>query len=344
MFAMSITLSVVLIKANFLWVLLASNICMYGSVLLFSEGLCRFYKHPFNYKYYTTTFISFSLIYAYYLYIDYSMNARILIFAIFVTTAYGHMALVSYRTKRPYKTCFFGRILTISSLIFAMRAPLALYASKLPKVYGPNHSDALPVLLSIIHVLLLTFGLMILFQDRMASDMRATICEKDLLVKDLETQANTDLLTQLFNRRKIALEIKAAITGTQSFALMMLDLDYFKTINDTYGHNTGDLVLVAFSELLEEHLRDKAIISRWGGEEFLVLLPHMGIDEAYKQAEAIREHVACQTFAGLDDHSLTTSIGLVAYKPGHTVESIVQTVDKLLYQAKDKGRNQTIMA
>jgi diguanylate cyclase (GGDEF)-like protein len=157
----------------------------------------------------------------------------------------------------------------------------------------------------------------------------------------LEKLATTDALTQIHNRyffmECIDAEVKRFYRYNSVFSLIMFDLDYFKQINDKYGHQKGDEVLIAVSRLVESSLRDTDTLFRFGGEEFMVILPETDLNKAYEIADRMRLLVEENDF-GLQLKT-TISIGVVAFKEGDTVDSIISKVDTLLYHSKDEGRN-----
>ncbi|MDD4880351.1 MAG: GGDEF domain-containing protein, partial [Gallionellaceae bacterium] len=120
-------------------------------------------------------------------------------------------------------------------------------------------------------------------------------------------------------------------------AVLLLDLDHFKDINDRHGHPVGDEVLKGFVEVLRQNVRASDILGRWGGEEFLVISPHLGLDSAVKLAEKLRLSIEAASFtAGI---RLTASIGVAEFVPGEKVSELVERVDRALYAAKADGRN-----
>ncbi|MBU2590401.1 MAG: diguanylate cyclase [Nitrospinae bacterium] len=159
----------------------------------------------------------------------------------------------------------------------------------------------------------------------------------------LEGVANYDFLTRLYNRSKFAdfigHEIKTIKRyGGKLFSVFLLDIDFFKKINDTYGHLAGDMVLKELADLLKLSLRESDIISRWGGEEFITLLPSTSIDNASMIAEKIRKNIEAHTFSR-DDIKATCSFGVAEYRAGETEEALFKRVDEALYRAKEGGRN-----
>jgi diguanylate cyclase (GGDEF)-like protein len=128
-------------------------------------------------------------------------------------------------------------------------------------------------------------------------------------------------------------------------SIIMADLDYFKKVNDTHGFNTGDDVLVEVSRVLRGCLRNEDICSRWGGEEFLVLLPETQLDGALAVANKIRESVAMTEFkVNRPGIQLTISLGVCEYKPEQNIFEAISRADQALFQAKLRGRNRAIVA
>jgi len=178
--------------------------------------------------------------------------------------------------------------------------------------------------------------------------LKQQLMEIELLQAQLRDQANRDGLTGVYNRRYLEEQIhhelaQAAQTG-ESVAILMLDIDYFKKINDTYGHQAGDRVLQAFGKLLRQHSRASDLVCRYGGEEFVVVMPGLNLELATQRAEAIRK--AFQTLQVVWHGKLissTLSIGLGTFpQHGSTFEELLRVVDSALYEAKSQGRNVAI--
>jgi len=156
----------------------------------------------------------------------------------------------------------------------------------------------------------------------------------------------TDLLTGIANRRIFLESLGGAISFAQRhqtpLSIIMADLDDFKSVNDTFGHNAGDRVLQAFATLLMENSREEDLIARWGGEEFIMMLPGTSATEATVFGERLRHRFEEITFpdSGI---RLTASFGVAAYQPGETSTSFIDRADQALYEAKRLGKNQVII-
>ena len=165
------------------------------------------------------------------------------------------------------------------------------------------------------------------------------------LFAQLARHATSDPLTGLLNRRGMEHALKAAFDSAQSsnqgFGLVLLDLDRFKLINDSYGHPAGDAVLRQVAELLRELVRQGDAIARWGGEEFLILLPQQTLETTHQTAQRLREAIATmRVIHGQHTIHLTASLGIATWSGSScTLERLTARLDSLLYDAKRSGRN-----
>jgi diguanylate cyclase (GGDEF)-like protein len=129
------------------------------------------------------------------------------------------------------------------------------------------------------------------------------------------------------------------------FSLLMLDIDNFKTINDQFGHQSGDQALIRVAEILKQRFRKEDIIARWGGEEFVIALPSTPEDQAYTLAESLRQQVEQDPqLQTLTHHPVTISIGVTEYRMPDNYDAIFRRLDNAMYQAKRAGKNQTCRA
>ncbi|CAI8197595.1 MAG: diguanylate cyclase [Sulfurovum sp.] len=163
----------------------------------------------------------------------------------------------------------------------------------------------------------------------------------------LEYQATHDTLTGIYNRNKFhemfEKEIRRNLRYKHDLSIIIVDIDHFKKINDTFGHQTGDDVLKAIPIILQSCIREHDILSRWGGEEFMILLPDTNIENAFKVAEKIRAKIESQTFTKRY-LSLTASFGVSALRDEDTAENLIKRADNALYESKNQGRNLVTLA
>lgn len=156
-----------------------------------------------------------------------------------------------------------------------------------------------------------------------------------------ENRASHDELTGLWNRRSFNERLLETIQRSRRhgsrFCILMMDLDHFKLVNDTYGHQIGDIVLRSFSYRINERIRESDYFARWGGEEFILLIDNADIAQAAQLAETLRVSIESSRFDPVQ--SLTISIGVAEYKPEEAIDSLLARADKHLYDAKEAGRN-----
>ena len=171
--------------------------------------------------------------------------------------------------------------------------------------------------------------------------------------KEIKQLSRTDSLTGCYNRRHmnelLPREIKRALRYRRSMALAMCDIDHFKKVNDTYGHQCGDEVLKIFVQSISELIRtDTDWLARYGGEEFLLVLPETKLENAYGLAERLRKHIAQKIIETEEDKvSITASFGVTGFDVSSssnniTPEALINTADKYMYEAKKKGRNRVV--
>lgn len=159
--------------------------------------------------------------------------------------------------------------------------------------------------------------------------------------RDLEQLSTHDYLTGIYNRRFMVEQATAILTLSQRHgfpvSLIMMDLDHFKQVNDTYGHGAGDTVLVEMVAVIRGMIRATDVFGRYGGEEFIVFMPHTDNEDATNMAERIREEVKAHKYGGI---SITLSMGVVTATPTmNQLDDLIDRADVALYEAKDGGRD-----
>jgi diguanylate cyclase (GGDEF)-like protein len=231
-------------------------------------------------------------------------------------------------------------------------APLILQGELKGLIYLENNllpavftADKVNLLQSLSGQIVISIENAIVYQDL---EEKIKVRTKDLeeTQKELKLLASTDPMTKLYNRRYFT-EVSGHIFDlsrreSKDLSLIMLDIDHFKKINDTYGHKVGDSVIIALADLMQEHTRQSDIVCRFGGEEFMILLPDTNHDGAVQIAQKIREVVESGMLA-IDDTTIayTVSIGttMVRHEKSSNFEVAISEVDRALYAAKNGGRN-----
>jgi len=188
------------------------------------------------------------------------------------------------------------------------------------------------------------------YLEQLARQAGLTI-QRANMYADVLKYASLDALTGLNNRRQFEIRIKQEVSNSRRNNLplccIMLDADYFKKVNDTYGHSAGDCVLKKTAEIIMREKREYDFACRFGGEEFFIILPQTKPEEALKAAERLRRAVEEEQIdikearAGADYISITASFGICAFEENDDAETLIQKADKALYKAKNAGRNRT---
>jgi len=164
--------------------------------------------------------------------------------------------------------------------------------------------------------------------------------------EELHHLASVDRLTKTFNRRaldrSLAEELSRASRYGRSMSVLLFDIDFFKHVNDRYGHLAGDKVLVGLTDCIRANMRSCDRLGRWGGEEFLLICPEADVDRAQGFAERIRKAVESAQLPV--PQTVTVSVGVTGFVDGDDIDSILSRVDKALYKAKSSGRNRACVA
>jgi len=189
----------------------------------------------------------------------------------------------------------------------------------------------------------LVSALLIDEKDSIYAMILSDITEQETTKHELVSLSVQDAMTNIGNRKLYEITLKDQIILAQRyvhpFSLLILDIDFFKKVNDNLGHDVGDKVLQEYTRFITIHLRQTDVFCRIGGEEFAVILPHTTKDKAYILAQKIRELV--QNHKSVTP--ITISAGLVQYEKGDDEESIFKRADKALYRAKESGRNRVVL-
>ncbi|MCM1266861.1 MAG: GGDEF domain-containing protein [Bacteroidales bacterium] len=187
----------------------------------------------------------------------------------------------------------------------------------------------------------LSFGLIAHLFSSSTQEIEGKLIEYN---EKLMKQANTDTLTGLYNRRRTMeyLEKLLKTTNTQ-ISICLCDIDFFKRVNDTYGHDVGDEVLKKISEAFQKNLPSDTFISRWGGEEFLLIFPRLNGDEAIIALETLRQRIREIVFdGGTESFSVSLTYGLVEYDYCSDITTLLKEADEKLYLGKESGRDRIV--
>ena len=227
-----------------------------------------------------------------------------------------------------------GCIYAINAAVFLIRAIVAQDSPELIDPLNPNGVAAFMLFWLLCSMIAITLGMVLMTAERLQSD--------------LDHQANHDPLTGALNRRSCALLFEKAVAHSRRHQLplsvLMIDLDEFKKVNDCLGHDFGDKVLCRFVVIAQQVLREDDICCRFGGEEFVAVLPNTSIEAALTVANRLRSAFAIhspalETRKVHEPFAITASIGVAELKQDEYFESLLRRADQALYQAKNSGRN-----
>ena len=207
----------------------------------------------------------------------------------------------------------------------------------LSEIYASRFLGIVITLLALTLTLIHIAGTERLMRDNLQLSERLTL---EVRARSLEVQAATDPLTGMCNRLKfdqaLAAEIALAAEMNTIFCLVLYDVDHFKQVNDTYGHQAGDQTLVELSGIAADLIRQTDLLARWGGEEFIILVPNSATAQAARLAVRLGDAIRAHSFGF---GRVTCSFGVAQYQPGDTAEALLARADQALYRAKRNGRD-----
>ena len=254
------------------------------------------------------------------------LYALVMVFGIFVMEPRSSIISASY-----------GVLVMVSTMLYKMLSDEKNYPWQLEIVY-----------LLLVVTILPTIAQLSSQLTAMRRRLKIQKSELEQACTQLERVAAYDELTGLINRRRmtevLAEHSRNQTRQTEGFAIAMIDLDYFKMINDKYGHAAGDKVLAVFGEAARKVLREIDVLSRWGGEEFLLLMPKTNNGHPNTGIERLRAYLAClQPVPHIPDLKISFSVGFTTYEKDESIYDTIKRADAALYQAKAKGRNCTVI-
>lgn len=323
------------------WValLLGNSLLLFAQVFIYT-GTIRFFNLPLHrhWPYHGLAAIT-STGFAWLLATDAPSSHRSALFSFFMVIIMARITLavlLHKKGKRDAAVMLFLTATLIAMVFFALRGLILCYV-------GLEHATwnlrllAASFYVAIIYSTLLVFGFLQLVQARTEGELHAMQDQAVAL-------ANTDQLTNAWNRRRFECEaereIARATRHEQPLTLIMFDIDHFKTINDYGGHQAGDATLTAVCDLVRQQIRHSDALIRWGGDEFIILMPMVGATGANSLARKL-----CSSVASLQLHSVdrvTLSLGVAQYQYGESLNQWLARADHNVYAAKAQGRNQVV--
>jgi diguanylate cyclase (GGDEF)-like protein len=299
------------------------------SCYFYCLGITRFLDFDFNSRWLSCCLLSGITAMAYFVFFD-SSNAIVgAITPFYGIIFYGIACYLLWlrRSERFSNSLYFVLVnIVLIILIFAARC-YYMIAYHVQSPIQDVHIDNSFLLAIFVTGYLRNVGFIMMVSQRLYQDLRET--------------AERDFLTNVYNRRATQQRLEEQFNQFHRYhnscSIILLDIDYFKAVNDNYGHETGDKVLQKITAILKMNLRKTDILGRWGGEEFLIILPHTDIAKAVEVAEKLRHEIASSDIEGIP---CTVSLGVKMLDDNdHTIDEVVKRSDDSLYNAKHNGRN-----
>ncbi len=315
--------------------IVAANGILALSVALYYAGCAHFLGQPPRWNWLLGGALLQVLAVSYWRYGDNSLPMRVMAISAYsavVCTATAWLMLKHYRGRR---SSVHYRLLTGLACIFALsQLARSIY------FYTLHPAPTSIMLASGWNIVLLCLGAAIM----PALSMSSVLMLHESLQTEAENAANRDFMTGALSRKHLFTigqqQILHAAASHQPLTLLLIDLDHFKTINDTFGHAAGDEVLRAFADMVNGHLRGQDTLGRLGGEEFAILLPDATVEAGWQVAERLRlhaqQHLVSSSFG---DCRYSISIGVADWHGGESFDQLCRRADQALYEAKNNGRN-----
>jgi diguanylate cyclase (GGDEF)-like protein len=314
------------IVADFLSIILANYLVAIGTAALY-VAVCRFINERFRYSVIAAAILPVLILLPYFTFVKADFVVRVVIMGFSGVILIGAMAFHLFRLRHG-NFRFSALFLTFVSLVYAivlLLRSIGLLIYPTADAFSPN-----PIL--VLHSIAL-------FASSFLWSMGFVLMVSQRLQTDLNELATVDSLTRIPNRRAMVALLEAEFARKSridiGFSVMLVDVDHFKIVNDRYGHEMGDIVLHDLAQRMREALRGQDFISRWGGEEFLILLPATSLREATEIGERLRTLVE-QSHFRFDGHqvSLTISVGIGNSAACPDLDKIYKCADLALYKAK----------
>ncbi len=315
--------------------IVAANGILALSVALYYAGCAHFLGQPPRWNWLLGGALLQVLAVTYWRYGDNNLPLRVMAISTYSAAVCSATAWLMLKHYRGRRSSVHYRLLTVLACIFALSQLVrSIYFCTL----SPVPTDIM--LASGWNIMLLCLGAAIM----PALSMAAVLMLHESLQTEAENAANRDFMTGALSRKHLFTtgqqHIMHAAASHQPLTLLLIDLDHFKVINDTFGHAAGDEVLRAFAELVRGHLRGRDALGRLGGEEFAILLPDASVEAAWQVAERLRaqaqQHLVSSSFGNC---RYSISIGVAGWHGGESFDQLCRRADQALYQAKNKGRN-----
>lgn len=336
---------------DFFSILLANTLMMFWLILAW-RAIRVFQKLPLLTKPLLSALLMFIFLFTVFTYLQPNINARVFIFSLYAfifSISIFRDILKPVHCKHPQiEHKFMAMIFLVFAVFIVIRLLFASVGGFDESLFASGVLQQFSFVIIEIMVILFSFGFIWLLNSHLERQVYERASELALAYEESEksrelaiTSSMQDVLTGTGNRRKFDIDVEDErdrhVRYERDLCIAFLDLDHFKSINDTYGHDTGDSVLKNFVVQVEDVIRGIDKLYRWGGEEFVLVMPETSIEEAGEVCERIREYTESHLSAGGD--SVTVSIGVTQLSKVESLGEMIGRGDKLMYQAKRNGRN-----
>ncbi|MCJ7545249.1 MAG: GGDEF domain-containing protein [Deltaproteobacteria bacterium] len=323
-----------------------AGVFILSAALCFWEGTRRFRGKEVRKTLIVLLIAGYAVFQSYFTFVNNDIGVRIITYSLLAAVIYCAIALELFQVRLPAlraSSWFTGSLFALYGIFMVFRGLLTELLPPLHDLLEPNMLQAMTFLLGIFFGIAWTFGFVMLNSERLEADLKGA---QDKLQK----MATTDFLTGIANSRLFSetgeREVQRADRYKRPLALLMIDLDHFKKVNDKYGHAIGDKILVAFAGICKKCLRKADIFGRLGGEEFAILLPETDINGGSKFAERLRAIVEKSKIkVESKPFHITVSIGVTELQPDDDqIDAALRRADDTMYEAKKRGRNQVAIS
>lgn len=324
--------------------IVVANLLILGSSILFLEGVRRFCGLTGRWMLSLSLLILPGVLNSYFTFVSNDTGMRIVIFSLFAAAIFGQASWILIRKAPPdrrFSFLFTGCLFAAHTLFLLLRAGLTCLNVVPADFLAPSPVQSLTFLCTIPVSIAWALGFIMLNSERLEMDLKKAQV-------DLQRLAATDSLTGIANNRSFfeagEREIQRVRRYGRPLSVLMIDLDHFKEVNDTYGHAAGDRMLVEGTAIIRKLLRDIDVFGRIGGEEFAILLPETDLAGGMATAERLRAAIERTTIdAGNQALKVTISIGVALLaREDRGLEAVLKRADDAMYEAKRRGRNRVV--
>ncbi len=328
------------ILGSFYTVMVANTLILLGAIL-FVLGIGILVKQEIKMNIVIAQLLIHTLLFLYFTYVYSSIMARIMIISVELSVVYGYASWMFFRdnVKRPHSVrLFVGLIYMFNSLYYVLRVYFTLKDGPQGDLFTDVYFLSLTLIATIIFMVSRSIGVLLCVMI----DYDERLEQANKVLSELST---TDHLTNIKNLRSLMRVLERELERVKRydriFSIAMIDIDHFKLVNDKYGHTIGDEVLIGLAKTFKDELRKVDIIGRYGGEEFLLILPESTCRESANLLVRIAEKVKAHTWC-VEDLEITYSAGVFEVNSSNchaTIKELVQQADELMYTAKRNGRD-----